>query len=202
MHPLRSSVIVAAFVFALPLGAAAYSAAANQQIPDSELGLFMTRIGFPMQCGDAAVMANKLRATKTTSTDPKLMHQVMKTYYACATGPYGKYHPSLYNTATFGFAAAALMAARHEPAAQALQDAKLARESAQSVAAYMSSPNANQSGPYSSSPSVYRTNSNRIVSDATALTAYLKAGGSTTSGSSMNGQGTMPAASAMPMPTH
>ena len=136
-----------------------------QSVPNGELIRYVYNVTFPMGCDQAAQMARNLRFKP--ETDPATMHKVMASYMACANGPYGKGSYAVSNTATYAASAAALLAARQETGAQALQDAHFAKKASGVVLAYRHN---------NYTVSAYTTNASRINKDATALIAGLTTG--------------------------
>jgi len=147
-------------------GAIAPPYAAHQSVPDGELLRWIYTLTFPTQCPAAGQAVRNLRVKPTTS--PTAMHATANAFLECAKTDWAKAHNGLYNMSVFGAAAAALIAARHEPPAAALNDAHFAKKVSAAVASY-TSPNSNYIN-----PSKFRTEANQINADATALIAALK----------------------------
>jgi hypothetical protein len=170
VRSLRFVALIAAVTLLLPSAVlAASTAAAPQGVTGGELQRYIYQAQFPSWCGDAGMVAREFRVKP--STDPKTLHNVMKTYIACANGSYAQNHPALWNTAIFGAAAAALLAARHEGSQTALRDATYAANWSQDIVNFTHQPGAGNPGPGSNTPSMYRTNADRMHKDATALIA-------------------------------
>jgi hypothetical protein len=151
-----------------PSLAVAAGMSAQQSVTTGELQRYIYQANYPTWCGAAGQAAREMRVKPTT--DPKALHGVMKANIPqCANTPYAQQHPALWNTAVFAAAAAALLAARHEPAAEALRDATHAQNWSDDIVKYMRQPTG-----AAGTPSMYRTNAGRIHSDAVALIASLK----------------------------
>jgi hypothetical protein len=192
---------LAAFAALLPtLAVAASSISAPQSVTTEELQRYIYQANYPTWCGAAGLAAREMRVKPTT--DPKTLHGVMKANIAqCANTTYAQQHAALWNTAVFGAAAAALLAARHEPPAQALRDATQAKSWSADIVKFTHQPGAANMGPGTNTPSMYRTNAGRIHTDAVALINAIKAstsGGSTPAGTAP--AHAAPAASASPKP--
>lgn len=188
-----SRVLVIAAVAAMAQPAFAVStvpASANQQVSNGELLRFTYNRFFPIECGDASQAAADLRSKP--KSDAATMHNMMHVYYGCANSVFGKKHPSVYNNAMFGFAAAALLAARHEGPPLQLKDANYAREVSNNLVNFTWQAGAGMYGSVQigngETPSMLRTNAGRIHTDAKALIAAL------------NAQPAAPAASPAPSP--
>ncbi len=157
---------------ALP-GNATTGTAATQSVTTGELQRYIYQANYPTWCSAAGDAARHMRANPTT--DPARLHAVMNANIdQCANQPAGQRSAPLWNTAVFGAAAAALLAARHEPLPASLRDAKYAQKWSAMIADYQHQPGAT-SGPGSYNPSMYRTNAGRINRDAVALIAALQA---------------------------
>jgi hypothetical protein len=167
---------MAALLPAVTLAATAVSA--PQSVKNSELQRYIYAPNYPTWCGAAHQAAMAMRVKPTT--DPKTLHGVMKANIAeCANTSYAKQHPQLWNTAVFAGAAAALLAARHEPPAHAVQDATHAKNWSADLINFTHSPGAGRPGPGNNLPSSYRTDAGRINNDAVALLNALQAASAT-----------------------
>ncbi len=177
-HTCRT--ILAVFITLLPAVAiAASTVSASQSVTTDELQRFIYQADYPTWCGAAGAAAREMRAKP--STDPKTMHGIMKANIPeCANTSYAQSHPALWTTAVFGAAAAALIAARHETGAQALEDAHHAKTWSGDLAGFVHTPGPAMMGRpgASTTPSMYRTNAGRINRDAIALISALKSSAS------------------------
>lgn len=158
------------------LGAAQSTASVPQSVTTVELQRYIYAPAYPTWCGASGQAARDMRVNPTT--DPVRLHAVMQANIEkCANTSFAKQNPPLWNTAVFAAAAAALLAARNEPAAQALQDATHAKNWSSDIAGFTHQPGAGRPGPGSNLPSMYRTNAGRITTDAVALISALTASG-------------------------
>jgi hypothetical protein len=157
---------VAALVMAIPsLTIAATFISAPHGVSNEELQRFIYAPNYPNWCGASGQAAREMRVNPTT--DPKTLHGIMRANIVdCANSSYAQSHQALWNTAVFGAAAAALLAARHEPPAPALRDATHAKNWGADLVKFTY-----QRGTYRASgqPSQYRTDAGRINRDAIAL---------------------------------
>ena len=163
--------VKAAALFAMlawfPSLASAADHMATQQVPTGELQRYIYQAQYPQYCLAANQAARDMRAK--SSTDPATMHAIMKANIPeCANLQQAQNNLPVFTTAVFAAAAAALIAARHEPPAQAVTDATHARNWGNDLAKLTRN---TQYG----TPSMYRTNAGRIATDATALLAALNA---------------------------
>ena len=176
---MRTSTLLSLAFLALlsAVARAATAVSAPQSVTTEELQRYIYQASYPTWCGAANQAAMEMRVKPTT--DPKTLHGVMKANITeCANTPYAQQRPALWNTAVFGAAAAALLAARHEPAAAAIQDATHAKNWSADIVKFTHTPGPAHGGPSGNTPSMYRTNAGRINSDATALLAGLQKSGS------------------------
>jgi hypothetical protein len=165
---LRLAALAALAAALVPALAAALNNiySAQQGVTTGELQRFIYAPTFPMVCGDAAQVAAQMRVHP--ASDPKTMHHVMKVYTACTKTRAAGSNSALWNTALFGAAAAALLAARHEPLPDSLTDAGYAKSWSEALVKFERGYNSNQ-------PSYYRTGADRMHTDAVALIAAIKA---------------------------
>ena len=174
---MRISSVAVFVVMALSTAVARAAApvSAPQGISDGELQRFIYLQGYPMFCSESAQMARDMRAKPTT--DPKFLHKVMKANIGeCANTQQAQKAPAVWTTAVFAGAAAALLAARHEQPAQALQDAKHAEQWSNDLVNFERQPGYANVGPGQNySPSMHRTDAGRINRDAAALIKALHA---------------------------
>jgi len=176
---MRFSTTLLLFAFlAVPVSAlAATGASVPQSVPTAELQRYIYQANYPNWCGAAGQAVREMRVKP--STDPKVMHGIMKANITeCANTPYAQQHAAVWNTAVFGAAAAALIAARHETGAAAIQDATHAKNWSEDIVKFTHQPGAGSGGPSQYTPSMYRTNANRMHGDAVALLAALKSSSS------------------------
>jgi hypothetical protein len=154
---------------------------APQSVTTDELQRFIYQANYPTWCGQSGQLARELRVKPTT--DPKTMHAIMKANITeCANTSYAQSHPTLWTTAVFGAASAALLAARHETGAQALKDANHAKTWSGDLVGFVHQPGPARMGApgAGTTPSMYRTNAGRINRDAIALIDALKSSASGT----------------------
>jgi hypothetical protein len=174
MSNFARSAALTALALLLPsiAAAAATPVSAPQQVTIGELQRYIYAPSYPTWCYQAGEAARKMRVKP--STDPATMHAIMSANILnCANTTYAQQHASLWNTAVFAASAAALIAARNEPPAQAYQDATHAKNWSADIAGFTRA-DAGASGLNSSTPSMYRTNAGRINTDAVALLAAIQ----------------------------
>jgi hypothetical protein len=166
-------VVAAALITLLPsLGVAQTIVWAAHGVTAGELQKFIYSGIYPNWCGAAGQAAREMRVKPTT--DPKVLHGIMKANITeCANTSYAQQRAPLWNMAVFGAAAAALLAARHEPPGLALRDATHARNWSADIVKFT------HNNPYAlrntNSPSMYRTGAYRMNQDAIALIAAINA---------------------------
>jgi hypothetical protein len=199
---VRSTSLLSLAVIGL-LGSVAQAAtavSAPQSVTTQELQRYIYQANYPTWCGAASQAAREMRVKPTT--DPKTLHGVMKANITeCANTPYAQQRPALWNTAVFGAAAAALLAARHESAAAAIQDATHAKNWSADIVKFTHSPGPGNGGPSSNTPSMYRTNAGRIHNDANALLEALQKAGSGASNDGLPSHVSGPGATSAPHPS-
>ncbi len=158
--------VLAALAVLAPSVAVAYPFESTQKVPTGELQRYIWQARYPGFCLAADTAARNFRAKPVT--DPATMHAIMKANIPeCANTNYAQNNAGVFTTAVFGAAAAALIAARHEPASAAIADATHARNWGSDLAKMTRD---NGQG----TPSMYRTNAGRIATDARALLAAIQ----------------------------
>lgn len=172
MKSLSGLAAAAALSALLAAPASAMISNTGQGVPGDELLRFVYSRPFPIQCSDAGQAGRDLRANP--SSDPAVLHAVMSVYLSCANSPAGRHSAELYNNAMYGFAAAALLAARHESATAQSDDLRSAQTASRAIVEFYRSPRSFQ-GPQPVDPSIFRTNAGRIDADATALLTAIEA---------------------------
>jgi hypothetical protein len=168
MNILHRAALVALAILTPSVAFAAYSFESTQKVPTGELQQYIWQARYPGFCMAAQTAARDFRAKPVT--DPDTMHAIMKANIPeCANTNYGQNNLPVFTTAIFAAAAAALIAARHEPASAAIADATHARNWGHDLA-IMTRDNGQ------GTPSMYRTNAGRINTDAIALLAAINGG--------------------------
>ena len=164
----RAAGAVLAALLPLPALAVTY---APHGVSNVELQRFVYSPNYPNWCGSAGMAAREMRVKPTT--DPSALHGIMKAAIVdCAEGSYAQSHQALWNTAVFGGAAAALLAARNEPPALALRDALHAKNWSADIVKFIYQ---RRTARASNQPSQYRTDAYRINQDASALVEAILA---------------------------
>lgn len=173
---------------------------APQSVTTQELQRYIYQASYPTWCGAASQAAMEMRVKPTT--DPKTLHGVMKANISeCANTPYAQQRPALWNTAVFGAAAAALLAARHEPPAAAIQDATHAKNWSADLVKFTHSPGPGNGRPTTNTPSMYRTEAGRMHDDAVALLSALQKSASGANNDGLPSHVTGPGGSSAPHPS-
>lgn len=148
-------------------------AGASENVSDGELQRFVFQSHVPIQCGDAAVSVNRMRSNPTT--DPAMLHAMIRAFVDCAKSPWSTNDGPLFNTAMFAASSASLLAARHEDGLAASVDARNVVRGTQVISDYERGVDPGRSARRVNqfAPSPYITDANRIESDGKALVVAL-----------------------------